>query len=218
VVFPDAVRATVEAPGGWRWESAWQLIYVTRLSSAEKNVSVGFTMPLVIYDRLKSLPLTVHLTLALTQAQVSKVTSVSLPEGAFSVPDFGVCLPLRGQDDPNEIIGISCLAALREPPLTRIQLVAQNVNSNCAAAQTNAGVSNSSWQGSLDTWPGQIGISPVRFFYGSAPDRGDLHLCSGTAITFSRYDLARRAQVAIAIPGFRLPTLTPGQRSVIMNP
>ena len=226
VVIPDAIRATIETTGGFRWNSAWQSLYVTKISPAERTTHIGFVMPLAVYDQLKSAPLTVRLTLALTQAKAGRVTSVSLPAGSFSVPDFGVCSPDGSLKDPDEVGGIFCLSALREPRLTQIRLVAHNASSTCDAAQTDAGVPNSTWQGSLDAWPARIGVSSVKFAYGAWPMNVDsagqidsnLHLCRGTPITFTRYDLIRRAQVTVTIQGFQLPTLTPGERSVITNP
>jgi hypothetical protein len=230
VVIPDAIKATVETAGGFRWDSAWQLLFGRNISPDEKTAYVSFDMPLAIYDQLQSAPLTVHLTLALTQAQAGRVTSVSLPAGRFSVPDFGNCSPqARLSDpltDPKEVLGIYCVSALREPHFTQIQLVAHNQNSNCDAGQADASVPNSTWKGSLSSSPAQFGLSSVQFPYGVWPtaedyvDRGNsnLHLCLGTPITFTRYDVLRRAQVAVTIEGLQLPTLTPGQRSVITNP
>jgi hypothetical protein len=226
VVILDAVRAAVETTGSFRWNSAWQLLYVTKISPAEKTAHIGFVMPVAVYDQLKSAPLTVHLTLALTQARAGRFTTVSLPAGSFSVPDFGVCSPEGALHDPDEVGGIFCLSALREPHLTRIQLIAHNESSTCDSAQTDAGVPNSTWQGSLDTWPAQMSISSVKFPYGAWPsyvgpagrEISGLHLCRGAPITFTRYDLSRRAQVAVTIQNFQLPTLTPAQRSVITNP
>jgi hypothetical protein len=230
VVIPDAIKATVETAGGFRWDSAWQLLFGRNISSDEKTAHVSLDMPLAVYDQLQSAPLTVHFTLALTQAQAGRVTSVSLPAGSFSVPDFGNCSPqARFSDpltDPKEVLGIYCVSALREPHFTQIQLIAHNHNSNCDAGQADAGIPNSTWKGSLSSWPAQFGLSSVQFPYGVWPtpedyvDRGNsnLHLCPGTPITFTRYDVLRRAQVAVTIEGLQLPTLTPGQRSVITNP
>lgn len=226
VVMPDAIRATVETAGGFRWNSGWQHISVRKITPDEKTEYVSFDVPLAIYDQLKPTPLTVHLTLALTQAQVGRVTSVSLPAGSFSVPDFGVCTPGAERTDPGKIGGISCFSALREPHLTHIELVARNNYSTCDAAQANSGVRNDTWQGSLESWPAQFGLSSVKFPYGIGPMSSDytgypdsyLHMCPGTSITFTRYDVVRRAQVAVTIQGFQLPALTQAQRSVITNP
>jgi hypothetical protein len=226
VVISDAVKATIEAPDGFRWDSSWQLLFRNKISPTDKTAFISFFMPLAVYDQLKSAPLTLHLTMALTQAGAGSVTSVSLPDGSFSVPNFGVCSPEAAFNDPNEVGGVFCKSALREPHLTQIQLVAHNPSSNCDAAATDAGVPNSTWQGSLDAWPAQFGVSPVKFPYGAWPAYIDpagrqmttLHLCRGTPITFTRFDLVRRAQAAITIPDFQLPQLTPAQRSVITNP
>jgi hypothetical protein len=202
------------------------LIYATQLPPAEKIARVGFSMPLAIYDRLKSAPLTVHLTLALTQARAGRVTTMPLPAGSFSVPEFGACSTEGALNDPGEVGGIFCLSPLREPHLTQIQMVMHNASSRCEVAQKDPDLPSSTWQGSLDTWPAQFGLSSVKFPYGAwlmNVDSGgqvnsSLHLCRGTPITFTRYDLIRRAQVTVTIQSFQLPTLTPGQLRVITNP
>jgi hypothetical protein len=230
VLTTDAIRATVESTGGFQWSSDWQLLFVRKITPDDKTGHVSFDMPLAVYDQLKSGPLTVHLSLALTEALAGRVTSVSLPAGRFSVPDFGVCSPqARINDplsDPRQVFGIYCVSGLREPHLTQVQLVAHNQNSTCDAAPSDASVPNSKWQGSLSSWPAQFGLSSVEPPFGVWPTAEDfvdhansnLHLCPGTPITFTRYDVSRRAQVAISIQGFQLPTLTPAQRSVITNP
>ena len=226
VVALDAIRATVETAGGFRWNSAWQLLYVNKISPVEKMAHIGFTMPLAVYDQIQSAPLTVHLTLALTQARAGKVSSVSLPTGSFSVPDFGSCLPQAGPNNPDEVTGIFCFSALRAPHLTQIQLIAHNESSTCDGSQADAGVPYSIWQGSLDAWPAQFGISSVRFPYGVWPLRNEpprqvnaiQYLCRGTPVTFTRYDVSRRAQVTTTIQDFQLPGLTQGERRVITNP
>lgn len=225
VVMPDAITATLETTGGFRWNSGWQLLYVTQISPADKTTHVSFVMPLAAYDQLESAALTLHLTLALTQESAGRVTSVSLPDDRFSVPGFGVCSPQDAPDNPDEIAGFFCMSPLREPQLTQIQLVAHNSGSKCNAAQTDAGVSNTTWRGSLDRWPAQLGISPVKYPYGpglisfgSTGQFSTLHLCRGTPISFTRYELIRRAQIALTIPDFQLPKLTTAQLRVITNP
>ena len=220
VVIPDAVRASFESSSGYLWQSGWQLIYGTKFMPDVKTARVAFAMPRPIYDRLKELPLTVHLTLLLTQAQVASTTSVSLPASNFTVPDFGVCSPQPSLSDPSETSAIFCLSALREPRLTQIRFVSHNAGCNSSPDRLDTGNAVITWQGSLDAAPAQFGLASVKFPYGAFPNTGstraELHLC--TPITFSRYDLARRAQAAVTIQGFQLPAVTPSQLQVITNP
>jgi hypothetical protein len=222
VVIPDAVSATIESPNGFRWDSTWQLIYAMKFTPDMKTARVGFAMPRPVYDKLKALPLNVRLTLLLTQAQVGAVTRISLPSHSFQVSDFGVCSPQASLADPDEISGISCLSALREPRLTQIQFGPHNAGCKSSPDHLDAGLADNTWQGSLDVSSAQFGIASVKFPFGTfsntgSPD-GNLHLCPGTPVIFSRYDLVRRAQAAVTIQGFQLPALTPGQLQVITNP
>ena len=222
VVIPDAVRVTIEDRNGFRWASTWQLIYNTKFMPDVKSTRVGFAMPRPVYDRLKGLPLTVHLTLLLTQAQVAAVTRVSLPASNFTVPDFGVCSPQPRLAGRSEISDIVCLSAMREPRLTQMQFVAHNTGCNGSSDPLDTGFADNTWQGSLDAAPAQFGLASVKFPFGVFPWTGSspqvLHLCPGTPIIFSRYYLARRAQATFTIQGFQLPAVTPGQLQVITNP
>ena len=220
VVIPEAVRATIESPSGDRWQSGWQLIYNTKFLPDITTARVGFAMPRSVYDRLKERPLTMHLTLLLTQAQVASITRVSLPARNFTVPDFGVCSPQVSLASPGETSAISCLSALREPRLTQIRFVQHTSGCNSSPDRLDTGLAVIAWQGSLDAAPAQFGLGSVKFPFGAYTGIGsrgaEQHLC--TPITFSRYDLNRRAQATFSIKGFELPTLTPGQVQVITNP
>jgi hypothetical protein len=221
VVIPNAVSATIESPDGFRWNSNWQLIYETTFLPDMKIANLGFAVPRAVYDKLKALPVTVRLTLLLTQAQVGAVTRISLPAGSFRVPDFGVCSPQASRANPDEISGIFCRSALREPQLTQIQFLAHNVSCKNSPDLIDAGLVGSIWQGSLNSGPAQFGIASVKFPFGAFPSNvtgENLHFCPGTPVTFSRYDLVSRAQTAVAIEHFQLPALTAGQLQVITNP
>jgi hypothetical protein len=106
VVIPNAVSATIESPNGFRWNSNCQLIYETKFLPDMKIAQSGFALPWAVYDKLKALPVTVHLTFLLTQPQVGAVSRISLLAGSFQVPDFGVCSPQASRANPDEISGI----------------------------------------------------------------------------------------------------------------
>ena len=222
VVIPEGVRATIEDANGFRWVSNWQPIYATKFLPDMKAARMAFAMPRPVYDRLKALPLTVRLNILLNQAQVGAVTRISLSERKFTVPDFGVCSAQPSFADRSEISDVVCLSAMREPRLTQIQFLAHNTGCNGSPDHLATGFAENTWQGSLDDGLTQHGLSSVKFPFGIFPWTGSpdavLHLCPGTPITFSRYDLVRRGQVSVTIPGFELPALTPGQLQVITNP
>ena len=222
VVIPEGVRATIEDANGFRWVSNWQPIYATKFEPDMKTARVAFAMPRPVYDRLRALPLTVRLNILLKLAQVGAVNRISLSERKFTVPDFGVCSPRPSFPEPNEIRDVVCLSALREPWLTQIQYEAHNTDCNSSPVHLGIGFAENTWQGSLEDGLVQPSLSSVKFPFGIFPWTGSsdtpLHLCPGTTITFSRYDLARRGQVSVTIPGFQLPAVTPGQLQVIANP
>jgi len=225
IVVVDAVKTTLVSPGGFHWDSDWQLSSGLRIYPGQKIARIFITMPLAVYDQIGSTPVASHLTMAVTQAAAGRVTSIPLPAGVFSVPEFGVCKPEGAPHDPDEVGSLFCMSAMRQPHLTQINMVGYGASIACGAAQPDDGVPDSRWQGSLDPWPAQIGFSPVYFPYEVMPAHFDstgnldhgAHLCPGTPITFTRYNVNRRAQIATTFQGYQLPTLTPGQRAVITN-
>ena len=116
-----------------------------------------------------------------------------------------------------------CRAPLRQPPFTYIQTTWSYgpCNQSC---QNISGVQGAAWLGSLDVEPAGFSIVPlwasfVPFSnrFPSDDQRGyhPRHLCQGAPVTFTRYDLTRRAQTSLSIQSFQLPTLTTGQVRVI---
>ena len=217
-VIVDAVRAEIAAPDGSRWSSQWQALGTSPLGPGEDNVSAQFGMPMAIYKKFQSQPLSVHLELALTRAHVASVTSIPLSMERFAVPNFGVCAPQTGWTPVlGEVTGIRCVTPLRDPPLTYIST--RYSSTECTGAPTapdagvlGTGILGSGWTGSLDRWPARINLSPAldahvnlsnnQMESGTKEMRA---LCPGTPITFTQYSLVGRTQTSVDVQGFYLP-------------
>jgi hypothetical protein len=213
-VMPDAIRGEITAPDGSHWISDWQGSAGYRLLPGDLYFSPGFSMPLDILRKYQGVPLQVRLWLALTQAQAARTTTLALPTERFSVPGFGVCVPQSGWSPiPGQIMGINCVAALREPQLTYIGT--RWSDAPCAAAPNgpDAGALGTAWVGSLDRQFAEFGISSIADVSvnlsnnqkqdGSKPELR--YLCLGTPVTFTQFTAVRRMQIRLDIKDFFLP-------------
>jgi hypothetical protein len=206
-VVADDLEVTVANASGFTWSMKALELYPKQLLPDSSNLSgkwpeerrlVSFRMPLAIYDRFKSAPVTLHLTLALTQLQATIVTRAPLPTRAVSIPDVGVCA--------QQVAGygfIQCRSAFRQPQMTYVS--ADWSIAPCAAPQTELEqVRGETWLGLLDSEPAEFGIVPIQASNaGFMPDHnnptGGSHLCTGTPITFTQYRAVRHTQTSLTL-------------------
>ena len=219
-LISDALQVTVDAPNGSHWTSPWQGAYNLYYLSGTSESSVNFLMSRAFFDQVRSMPATLHFTLALTQVQAGNVRSIPLSTQDFSVPDFGICSP-----DPRwmerQFSGISCRFALRQPRLTHISV--RWPDSPCPAPEPdpNTGAQGEAWVGTLENSPAEFGItsvwSPPIGLSNATKVEGNKaesrHLCPGTPVSFTQYNPVRRIQYDFAIPDFHFPSYHPEGRS-----
>jgi hypothetical protein len=228
-VLTDAVRAEISAPDGTRWQSDWENADNYKFLAGESRFSLGFSMAIADFRKFEGKPLAVHLVMALSQAQAGRTTTLGLPQGKFSIPEFGVCSPKTGWTPlPGQISGLDCVAPLRVSPLTFISTQWSDGPCTGGPAGPESGPVGQAWLGSLDRMPAEMNISPVveqhlNLSNATANETEDgqsrprfRSLCPGTPITFTEYNRVRRMQTALDIQGFYLPKLTEanGQFSV----
>jgi hypothetical protein len=225
LMIPEALRVTLDSPGNSHWTSFWQPIYLDKFLPGERQTLASFAMPRDLYERLKSTPLQMHIVLALQRAHEGGTTTVSLPLTEFQVPGFGTCTPQTGFfEKPYEIGGITCRAALRQPPLTFVRVV-WSYDDCHASSEERHNIQGEAWIGSLDRPPAEFAIAPVWSnalgFTNREPDyysKEPRHMCPGTPATFTMYRAAGRTQASLDIQGFVLPELSRGQLRVIVKP
>jgi hypothetical protein len=187
VLIPDAVKLEVEAPNGFRWASDWQDTNAPKFYAGAEGSYAAVAMPRAIYEQLKTTPLTIRVTFALTQAKATSVSQVALPRHDFSVSGFGVCAPLTGSYSPFfGATGLICRSVLRDPPLTYIGVVWSDAPCNIPHSESNPGVQGAGWIGTLDRAPADPNISPVQQVnfnltngYKSGGGGGSRYLCPG---------------------------------------
>jgi hypothetical protein len=228
VILPQAIRASVEAPDGTHWQSEWLPLNLNIFYRDQSTFLAIFNMPRALYDKLKSTPLNLRLDITIQQAHKAASKQVSLPAiGDFSIPDFGVCRPQTMlSPEPGAIAAISCRAPMHRPPLTYVQTT-WSYGACSESDKQGYGVQAGGWQGSLDVDSTSFSIVPIwsqflplsnRFPNDDPRQFHPRHLCPGVPVTFTRYNLTRRAQVALSIAEFKLPALTEGQVYVMDHP
>lgn len=200
-VVMAGVRATVEAPDGFRWSSPWQKLSDTYLPGDTKS-AVNVNIPVAIYEKYKSMPVTLHLDLAYSRIQAGKSTTVPLSLEKFSVPGFGIC-SLRKDN-----AALNCRSAVYKPPLT---LISANVSDYQHTVSGHVG-GGSYWAGSLESDFSGASVLPssdlnVFSFRGAGNAGGSLGgLPLGTPLTFTQYKQIGRAQSSLTLTNFHLPT------------
>ncbi len=199
-IIIDGARFILEAPGGFRWSSAWLPLSSTYMPG-DTGASADFNLPAAIYQQYKSTPLTLHLNLALSLIQVSKSTTVLLSTQNFTIPDFGICA-FNGE---NKVI--SCQSAVNKPQLTLISADDAGVRP-IGVGPAGAG---DYWTGSLDRYDAGATLIPdLRFFvisYRGKDNVGRLlrFLPPGVPVTFTQYTRAGREQASLTLANFHLP-------------
>jgi hypothetical protein len=224
----EAVKVTIDAPNGSHWDSPWQAIYNQRLLPGTEDASVKFRIRRAVYDKFKSNSVKLKLTFALTSAKVESVTQIQLPNHDFFVSGFGVCSPRASWlKEPFAFTEINCRAAMHQPMLSYVSALWTEEPCSASQSEPKTGVLGTTWVGSLDTVPADLGITSVwetplgfsngwgRFSQSSVPK--PRHFCAGSPLEFIQYGSAGHTQTDLTLEGFHLPELDIGSRLLILT-
>jgi hypothetical protein len=211
-VATDDMEVTVTNASGFSWKTTalgWYPEHVLPASSnlsgkwPERSRRSTFKIPLDVYDKFKSGPVTIHLTLALAELRAVSVTRIMMPLHQTWVPEVGLC---RVQTLGYGLI--RCRSAFHQPQLTHVS--AEWSQSPCVAPQTEMKeVRADDWMGFSDPKPADLSIVPIQVSTaGLMPDHnnptGGKYLCTDTPITFTQYKLLRRTQTNLTIQSIPL--------------
>jgi hypothetical protein len=208
------VKVTVDGESGSHWTSPWQTLNSEYLSGGGESW-ITVQMDRAFFDQVSASPVTLHFTVAYTLVRAGKESSIPLPAQDFSVPDFGFCSP---QPDPmrRQFLGITCRFAMHQPKLTYISV--RWTDGPCTTSpDPKTGVPGDAWIGWLNSSPAEFGISPIltppidlsNGTKGEGRQSEPRHLCPGTPVTFTQYNLAGKTQYDFTIPNFHLPGYPP---------
>ncbi len=198
------------------WQQGHEVFEAAEAESQLTYVTLVFLIPRSEYERLKSLPLTLHLDFALTQARPARSWQLALPEGSFTVPDLASCSSQHTRYGGSlQVTGVACRFPLRMPVLS---LKASYRKGPCPAAPTAAGnfaPVTVATLGDFNTAPATFGISPMEDgMYVSFPDNHSFdsrspvesqtdRVCPGTPVIFTQYRKVRAVQTGVTIDKFR---------------
>jgi hypothetical protein len=222
-VTPNDVMVSIDAPNGSHWASSWLAIYAENYLPGPQDSYVNVKIDRAFYHQVKSMPVTLHLTFALTQTRAGKVTRIAMPSHQFSVPDFGICAP-ESSWDRSGFIGLSCVAALRQPRLTYVSVLWSNNPPSGSPPDPNTSVEGAGWAGNLNSDPAEFGITSVwnvslglsnNMRQTDRPPWRQRYLWPRTPLTFTQYHLVRRTQSDLTIPAFHLPDYNQSARILV---
>jgi hypothetical protein len=216
MLMPNHVKVTIEAANGTHWTSPWQGIYNAYHLPGAQDWSVNFKIKRAIFESVRGMPVILHLTFAFTQLRAGRSRRVPMPASDFSVADFGICAPQVGGDGSQQITGVACRSALRQPRLTHVEALWSNDACSSTATEPNNGVQGSAWTGNLNDDPAEFGISSVWTtglnISNSLRDTGEKggpqklrYLCPGTPLTFTPYDPVKQVQSDLTVQDFHFP-------------
>ncbi len=209
-VFSDNVQFTLIAADGQQWTSPWQG-NDDHILPGVHHAELSLALSPAVYDRFKSGPVTLRITSALTRLQAGMVTAIGYPSSDVPVAGIGFCsaAPKSGWD-------LRCRSAVSDPNLTRVTALWSKALCSGPPPPPEDTLLGSTWIG-LHPGPIESVLSPVltqnidfsnsrvRNRYDGSDD--SWHLCPGTPLTFTQYNVADRTQSDITIPDFHLPVV-----------
>jgi len=203
-VTEGGILVRIEAPGGPRWESGWSGGYGELLAHRPRD-SETVTLEKDFFERVKSVPVNVHLTYALTPARAQQVVHIVAGPAPFTLPGDGQCLfsPLA-RNQP---------VCFFPPAKTeRMLLSAKTEEITCKPGENAkplpAGTVAYGW-----VWEvGSFGLNPVSAVELALSDFGDLDVrnsresvCPGTPLTiYTAWQEGPRYRADLEIDGIHL--------------
>lgn len=198
---------SIQAPGGLRWESKWEHGNGMLLAGRPHN-SETITIDKDFYERVKSVPVKVHITFALVLARAKELDHVVASAALFAVPGDGRCSfsPLaRGE------------AVCFFPLKSRFMLLsAKSEDITCKPGENEkplpAGIVAYGWVWDSSALGADLGINPVAARNIELSDFGELNvgrlargICPGTPLTiYTSWQDGSRYRGDLEIDGIRL--------------
>jgi hypothetical protein len=214
MLMPNHVKVSIEAANGTRWTSPWQDIYNEHYLPGPQDSSVNFKIKRAVFESVRGVPVSLHLTFTFTQLRAGGPRRVPMEAREFPVVGFGA--PQVGWDGSQQITGVTCRSALRQPRLTYVEVLWSDDACPSTTTELTSGVQGSGWTGILDDDPAEFGISSVWTIglnlSNNMRDSGEKarpqrfrYLCPGTPLTFTQYDPVKQIQSNFTIQDFHFP-------------
>lgn len=206
MVSENGRRESIEAPGGLRWESEWEHGSGSLLAYRPHSSEI-ITIDKDFYERVKSVPVKIHIAFALAPARATKVVHV-VSAASFGLPGDGRCAfsPLA----QNKVI---CFFPVKSQLML---LSAKSEEITCKPGVNEKplppGVVAYGWVQGISLLGAEFGINPVSARELDLPDFGEPRLdrfrggiCPGTPLTiYTSWQEGPRYRSDLEIDGIHL--------------
>jgi hypothetical protein len=219
----DDTLISIDAPNGLHWTSRWQGAFGQYYLPSIPTTMIFVSVDRAFLDQVKSMPLSVTISLALTELQSGETSHVSLVAGDFTVPGIGICSLPTDESSNNGFYfngaRPQCRSAMRQPPLAYVQTY-WSKERVCSDSQSPASpdLVADTWIGSADPGPADFSLAPISVSFMNLSNRfaapGQIphpspnqwwRLCPGTPLTITPYHPLTRTQTQITIPNLKIP-------------
>jgi hypothetical protein len=206
VLIMSGVLIEIESVNGIRWNSSWKSPGLFLFPEQDRS-QIDFALKKKLFERLKSSPVKVRVSLALSVFLDQHAREFITPEGSFLLPEVGRCSAEGGY-----YRRIHCLAPLRGPSFLLMR--ADMSKDTCPLAKGESPHSPGElawgWVQNGGSEPAEFGITPVKpvnLYLSStntSPRDWGLGICPGTELTLSNPQIMRRTQITVHFEGVPL--------------
>jgi len=204
-VSVDDVKFTITAADGSQWASSWQAAS-KRILPGESFGNLELLLKPEVYDRFKSGPVKLHITLAVSRYQADSVTQMAYPAADAAIPGLGFCTP-QSYGLPN----LHCRAAIDVPRLTYMTAMWSKSGCSNPAHLFEPTAKGSAWTGpqGFDTRLALVVASNFWMGYQPTDEEQREHLpwqiCPGSPLTLTTYRSLGPTQTDLTLTNVTLP-------------
>ncbi|HYE24362.1 MAG TPA: hypothetical protein VEG32_04100 [Clostridia bacterium] len=206
IVRLHGVLYEVQSRDGFRWDSGWKYQGVF-LFPGQKNTQLILQLKRGVYERMKSSPVNLHMSLAVTVYEDKNRREFVVPSGDFALADAGVC-----SAEHRFTRSLYCRAPLRRPSF--LLITADASRSTCQSGDEQSppekGAIARGWISDESSAPAEPGINPLQEFsvglthWTDSPQRSSTGICPGTPVTLSNPEPVRKLRTELSLRDFSL--------------
>jgi hypothetical protein len=211
-VSVDGATVDIDGPEQLHWNSGWFSMNEQVLAPGKKS-QLSFAVDKPVFERVKAVPVTLHIWLASTGFRVQDSRRVIAGDGDFEALGNSICSIW-----PGDAASLHCRAPLSRPSMAVTVLAKESTCPVDDKEPVTREASFSDWEWNRDPSSIEMDLTPVQSFtftfWRMSQNIGDRHfLCPGTPITFETLREAQRMRNALTIEGIRLSDYQPKQPS-----
>jgi hypothetical protein len=228
----EAVKATLTTASGLKYSGPWRSLNKSPHQDGGSD-TIPVSIPKSFFDKAKTSPVTMSLSLGVTELTAQGTFSTAFPTGKTEIPGIGLCSAQSNAliNNQNSSFYLTCTAPLRNPDYTYATARWSDIPCNRPQPPVEQLVPGDIYIGNFDSDPAGMGLSPlvdqqINFSNGVVvlPNNASRqrYLCAGTPLTFTRYLLTRRFETRLSVPEINtgaLPSSPFGDHSLqLSNP